>query len=127
MNREVEYPGEWVALCPLEELVEGEATVFKVNGYEIYIIIKDGNVKTYYGRCPHALGELLPSDFDGERIVCHVHGWTYDALTGKGINPRNSELFTLDNDIRNGILYVKVPIISVSKFLEKYFRRYSGS
>lgn len=126
VNVVVRYPGRWEALCPVEDLIDGEAAVFKVGGYEVYVVMRDGEIRAYYGRCPHAFGELAPSDFDGEKIVCNVHHWVFDALTGRGINPRNAELFRLDHEVRDGVLYVRVPDMPTLEFKEKYFKMYAG-
>jgi len=122
----LKYPGRFVPLCDVEELVDGEAQVFKVGGFEVYVVVKDGEVRAYYGRCPHAFGELAPSDFDGEKIVCNVHQWEFDPLSGLSINPRGSRLFALEAEVREGKLYVKVPDVPVVEFKEKYFKMYSG-
>ncbi|MEM1597780.1 MAG: Rieske 2Fe-2S domain-containing protein [Pyrobaculum sp.] len=121
-----DYPGDYVAVCNVDELVDGEAQVYKVGQYEVYVVFKDGEIRAYYGRCPHAFGELAPSDFDGEKIVCNVHQWEFEPLTGVSINPKGSRLFALKHEVRDGVLYVKVPKMPASEFKEKYFKMYGG-
>ncbi|RFA97591.1 Rieske (2Fe-2S) protein [Pyrobaculum aerophilum] len=126
MTVTVTYKGQWVAVCNIDDLIEGEASVFKAGGYEIYVVPIDGEIHVYYGRCPHAFGELAPSDFDGSKIVCNVHQWEFDPKTGASINPKGAKLFRLESEVRDGVLYVKVPQIPVVEFKEKYFKMYES-
>jgi len=120
-----DYQGRWVELCSIDEIIDGEAYTYVVDGYEIYVVSKDGEIRAYYGRCAHAFGELKPSDFDGSVITCSHHLWQYDPLTGASINPRGSCLFMFKHEIRDNRLYVKVPSMSPSEFREKY-KMYGG-
>jgi nitrite reductase/ring-hydroxylating ferredoxin subunit len=121
-----EYPGRWVEVCPVDDLIDGEAQTFKIGPYEVYVVYADGQLRVYYGRCPHACCVLAPSDFDGRKIVCNMHQWEFDAFTGEGLNPRGARLFALEHEIRDGVLYVKVPDVPVVEFKEKWFKMYEG-
>jgi nitrite reductase/ring-hydroxylating ferredoxin subunit len=122
----VTYPGRWVEVCGVDELIDGEAYVYEVDGYEVYVVMKDGELRAYYGRCAHAFGELKPGDFDGSVITCSHHLWQYDALSGLSINPRGSCLFRFEHEVRDGRLFVKVPEMGVLEFKEKLFKMYGG-
>lgn len=37
-------------------------------------------------RCPHAGGSLGEGDVDGERVLCPIHGYAYDVVTGEGLD-----------------------------------------
>ena len=120
----LQYPGRWAEVCDVDELIDGEAMTFRVEGYEVYVVMKDGEIYAYYARCPHAFTELGSGDFDGEKIVCSAHQWEFDPVTGDSINPRGSKLFPFESEVRDGKLYVKVPDMPTLDFKEKYFKMY---
>ena len=119
------YPGEYVKLCALDDIYEGEAKLFEVGKYEILLVNARGQIKAYYARCAHALGLLEPSSFDGEeKIICPVHLWEYNALTGESINPSGSSLFPLDVRIEGNDIFVKVPSVPILEFKTKWYNIY---
>lgn len=119
------YSGEYVKICTLDDIYEGEAKLFQVGKYEILLVNVNGKIKAYYARCAHALGLIEPESFDGEKtITCPVHRWEYDALTGESINPEGSSLFPFDVKIEGNDIFVKVPSVSISEFKVKMFSIY---
>jgi len=121
----MKYEGEWVELCEESEIFEGEAQTYTYKGYEIYLVRLASGIKAYYGRCPHAFGDLDPTDFDGELITCHHHLWQFDPETGESVNPTGSRLYSLELKINDGKILVKVPKMSVKEFREKHFSMYT--
>jgi nitrite reductase/ring-hydroxylating ferredoxin subunit len=68
--------------------------------------------------CPHAGGILADGTLSGSRVVCPVHGATFDALTGKvladpdGIEPPEggvSALETYPTRVVDGLVEVGLP------------------
>ncbi|ARM74702.1 Rieske 2Fe-2S domain-containing protein [Acidianus manzaensis] len=119
------YPGEFAKLCSLDDIYEGESKLFEVKKYEILLLNIKGNIRAYYARCAHALGLLDENSFDGEgKIICPVHLWEYNALTGESENPKESTLFPLEVKIEGNDIFVKVPSIPVLEFKTKWFGMY---
>jgi nitrite reductase/ring-hydroxylating ferredoxin subunit len=53
-------------------------------------------------RCPHAGGSLGEGDLDGERVLCPIHGYAYDVVTGEGLDDGTEVRVhpcTLDGDV----------------------------
>lgn len=120
------YPGKFERICSVDDIYEGEAKLFEINKYEIIILNIKGQFRAYYARCAHALGLIEPNSYDGEdRIICPVHLWEYNALTGESINPSGSSLFPLEVKIEGNDIFVKVPSVPVSEFKVKWFKIYS--
>jgi|FaiFalDrversion3_1042247.scaffolds.fasta_scaffold00025_3 toluene monooxygenase system ferredoxin subunit len=100
----------WHKVCHIEGLWEGEMLGCKINGYELVLLNVKGELRAYYGLCPHALGRLTEEGiFDGERLVCGVHLWEFDACSGKSINPCGAELPAFPVQVREGEVYVELP------------------
>jgi len=126
MSEVFDYPGSYIKICTVKEISEKNALLFRVNNHEVLIINVKGQIKAYYGRCAHNFNPLPPSSFDGEaKIICPIHLWVYNALTGKSIDPQGYSLFPLDVKIEEDNVLVKVPSIPVYEFRFKWFNKYT--
>lgn len=96
-------------LCELEDLPEGDMMGVQANGYEIIVLNVGGDIKAYYGLCPHALSRLEEGDFDGEILVCSAHLWEFDAQSGDSVNPSGSCLPSFPVQVEDGEIYVELP------------------
>ncbi|HMV52635.1 MAG TPA: Rieske 2Fe-2S domain-containing protein [Rhodocyclaceae bacterium] len=80
-------------VCTLDDLWEGEMASFDVEGHEVLLVWPEGgDVRAFQGVCPHQDIPLEEGKFDGKVIMCRAHQWTFDAGTGKGINPGDCRL-----------------------------------
>lgn len=70
----------------------GEKKGIVIDGVRVLIIHTETGIYAFNDFCPHA-GALLSEGFLREGIItCARHGWQFDAYTGKGINPINTQL-----------------------------------
>lgn len=98
-------------LCRLDELPEGDARGFEVNGEPVFAVRKFGEVYAYRNSCPH-IGvplEWLPDRFldnDGELIQCSTHGALFVIQTGLCVaGPCTGDsLDPLPLEIRDGVI-----------------------
>lgn len=80
-------------VCTLDDLWEGEMTEVEVDGHVIVLVrFQGGESRAFQGLCPHQDISLAEGKFDGRVLICRAHQWTFDANTGKGINPGNCRL-----------------------------------
>jgi len=79
--------------CSIDELWEGDMTEVEVDGQVIVLVYpKDGEIRAFQGICPHQDIPLVEGRFDGRVIMCRAHQWTFDANTGRGLNPKDCAL-----------------------------------
>ncbi|MBP0633440.1 MULTISPECIES: Rieske 2Fe-2S domain-containing protein [unclassified Cupriavidus] len=77
----------------LDELWEGDMAEVVVDGHVIVLVRpRSGTPRAFQGICPHQDIPLAEGNFDGHVLMCRAHQWTFDANTGKGINPSGSRL-----------------------------------
>lgn len=102
--------GEWHNVMKAEDLWEDEMACVSVNGTRLLLVNSGGELRAYKGICPHQMTELTEDDFEPEEalIICPSHQWEFDALSGKSVNPKDSELTRYDIDVRDGDVWVRI-------------------
>ncbi len=75
---------EFVTVGRADEIVEGEAKAFPVNGEEIAVARVTGTLYAFSDICTHRQCNLsLGGEIDGNAITCECHGSTFDMTTGE--------------------------------------------
>lgn len=95
-------------VCKLEDLWEGEMEAFEVDGEEVLLVWPDGGeLCAYQGMCPHQDIPLIEGKLEGKTVMCRAHQWTFDACTGKGVNPGDTQLAKYPIKVENGDVLVQ--------------------
>ncbi len=83
----------FTTVCAVGDLGEGDMAAFFLDGWEVLVLRdRSGTVHAFDGICPHEAFPLVDGDFDGAVLTCLNHLWSFDASTGRGINPPNCRL-----------------------------------
>jgi nitrite reductase/ring-hydroxylating ferredoxin subunit len=99
----------FVEVCSVEDIWEGEMQCFRVRDSAILLLKLDGRFRAYQGRCPHQGVALVEGDLDGAILTCRAHHWQFNALNGEGINPRKAYLERFSTEIVAGKILIGVP------------------
>ena len=99
----------WHVIMPEEDLWEGELTGVEIGEKKIVLLNVNGEVRAYEDRCPHLSSRLSEGDLDGCTLTCAAHLWEFDARTGKGTNPCNSQLTVIETRVTDGNIEVLLP------------------
>jgi len=72
------------------------------------LVVRDsaGRVRAMDGTCPHEDFPLVHGLLDGDVLTCANHLWSFDATTGKGINPPSCRLAKYAVKVEAGDVYV---------------------
>lgn len=54
----------------------------QLGGRAVLLLAYRGKIAAFQGRCPHEEGVLAEGTLDGGKVVCPLHGATYDATSG---------------------------------------------
>ena len=81
----------FVKICNVNDLEEGRGSVFTVNGKEIALFKWKGNFYAIGNSCPHQGGplgevELYEEDEKTCGVICPLHGYMFNIITGEGLN-----------------------------------------
>lgn len=80
-------------VCSLDDLWEGEAAGYQVDGHDVLLVALPGGViQAFQGLCPHQDIALAEGTLDQGMIVCRAHLWQFDAVSGEGVNPKECSL-----------------------------------
>lgn len=98
---------KFIAACSLDNLWEGDMTEVEVDGQVILLVWPtDGEIRAFQGICPHQDIPLAEGRFDGRVIMCRAHQWTFDANSGKGLNPKDCSLAEYPVKVENDQIMV---------------------
>jgi toluene monooxygenase system ferredoxin subunit len=98
----------FVKAASLDELWIGEKVGVVVGGCPVLLVNVEGTVCAYEDRCRHKGIALSQGKLDGHALTCAVHGWTYDARTGAGINPERTQLIRFPVKVEGNTIFVDV-------------------
>ncbi|RYZ08228.1 MAG: hypothetical protein EOO73_09195 [Myxococcales bacterium] len=90
----------------VDELWVGEMRGVTLGGQRLLVVRTEHGVCVYRDRCPHQGYPLSEGRLEGGVITCLLHGHTFDAATGAGINPRSSCLAAIPSRTEDGRVHV---------------------
>jgi len=76
---------EFIEIAKTDEIPQGTAKAFKVNGEEILVANYNGSYFAISNKCTHMGGDLSRGKLDGSIVTCPRHGSQFDITTGKNL------------------------------------------
>ena len=70
-------------VCRSEDLKENSMMLSRINKMDVLIGRKNGKLFACNNSCPHRGASLSKGEFNGENIVCYMHGYEYNIFNGK--------------------------------------------
>ena len=75
-----------VNLGPLAAIPPGEGRTYRVGDVEVAVFrTRADTVFATQARCPHLAGPLADGLVGGGRVICPLHGYTFDLATGRPV------------------------------------------
>lgn len=99
-----------VELCPLAELVDGEARRFDVGGRAVAVVRIGDDVYAIGDRCSHQDISLSEGTVDPDActLECWKHGSTFDLRTGKPETlPATKPVPVYEVSVRDGVVWLE--------------------
>lgn len=88
------------------ELWIGEMRAARAGGQRVLLVRLEQGVCAYSDRCPHLGYPLSEGSLEGGVITCAAHHHSFDAETGRGINPQKPCLKQLPTRLESGRIWV---------------------
>lgn len=98
---------EKTALCKADTLEPGQMVRIDVPGEDPLLLINDqGEFRLIDDDCTHAIASLSEGRLEGHRVVCPLHGGSFDIRTGKACTlPCKQPLRTHRVAVEDGIVF----------------------
>lgn len=100
---------EWVYLCDIDDLPEGEISTAKhPRGMDLAIYNVNGEIFVTSDRCTHGAASFYDEgELNGYVVECAWHNGTFDVRTGEALTmPCRTPLPRFDAQVNNGQLFV---------------------
>lgn len=98
------------AVCRENDLPLGLGRAFVVNGRSIAIFrLRNGGVAAVANRCPHKSGPLADGMIAGRQVVCPMHAYRFDLISGDCDQGDACRVESYVVEIRSGVVHVAVP------------------
>ncbi len=99
----------FIAVAAAEDIAEKSFSTFEVNGTDIAICRLPDGYFAFENRCTHALANFDNGRLRGSRIMCPLHGATFDVRSGACTGaPATRPIRTFPLRIVNGMIEVDV-------------------
>ena len=92
----------------LDEVWDGEMVPRGVGGCRLVLVRLGDTVLAFEDRCVHLGVALSEGTLEDLVITCSAHHYQYDALTGRGVNPKAACLTRFPVRIEGGAIWVDV-------------------
>ena len=100
--------GVWTKVARADEIPEGEARTFQIDGDPIAVCNVGGTLFAIEDLCTHDDGPLGEGTLDGHCIECPRHGARFDVRTGAAVRmPAVAPVGTFPVKIENGEVFVE--------------------
>src|SRR4051812_36654001 len=96
------------AVARRDDLWVGEMAGLQVGETPVLLVNVAGAIHAYEDRCPHRGVRLSRGRLDGATIICGAHDWSYDACTGRGIDPASATLCPLPVSVDGEEIFVEL-------------------
>jgi nitrite reductase/ring-hydroxylating ferredoxin subunit len=80
----------------------------RANGKELCLVRNNGILYAVENTCPHAGGVLSDGWCVNENLVCPVHRYQYNLLTGRGAEGQGDYIYTYPVEERGDGIYVQL-------------------
>lgn len=78
---------EFVAALPLEQLAAGTMRALQIGDREVLLCHTKAGVTAFDNVCSHAYARLSEGRLRGTRLICPLHGASFDARDGRVLAP----------------------------------------
>ena len=102
----------WVRLTACENIPLREGRLVEIAGHQLAVFNLGERFLAIENRCPHRGGPLADGIVTGQMVVCPLHAWKFDLVTGKVANHPESQACaaTFPARMEDGAVLVEIPV-----------------
>ena len=104
----------YIAALPLADLAPNTMRCVTLGGVAVLLVhAKDGGVHALQDVCTHAYAQMHEGRLRGHRLICPLHGASFDVRTGAVLGaPATVALKTYATRVVDGVIEVERPTTS---------------
>jgi 3-phenylpropionate/trans-cinnamate dioxygenase ferredoxin subunit len=101
----------YIAAVPLDDLAPNTMRCVTLDGVAVLLVhAKDGGVHALHDECTHAYAQMHEGRLRGHRLICPLHGASFDVRTGAVLGaPATVALKTFATRVVDGVIEVERP------------------
>jgi NAD(P)H-dependent nitrite reductase small subunit len=99
---------EWLAVCRVEEILEGRGRSLEVSGVRVAVFRQGGELVALAGRCPHSGGPLGHGWIEEGEVVCPLHQWRFRLADGRCTTISGESVHKFRCEARGDLVWVEV-------------------
>ena len=98
--------GDWIQVCPLEELERDGVKVVSGEGRPVAVFLDQGRVYALDNRCPHMGFPLHRGTVTDGILTCHWHHAKFDLAGGCTFDPFADDVAPFPVEVRDGVVWL---------------------
>ena len=100
---------DWIRIGSLSDIPRlGARTIETAHGQVAVFRTNDDEVFALFNRCPHKGGPLSEGIVSGKVVVCPLHSWTIDLVTGEATAPDEGCTRPVESKVADGQIWLKL-------------------
>lgn len=97
---------EWIDAANFDALPQARAIKYSAPGRALLLYREGARVRAFKAYCSHQGMELMEHGIEADRVVCMMHGWTFDMPDGRCSRGESWNLPELETEVRDGRVMV---------------------
>src|SRR5262245_35035925 len=100
---------QWTRVCAVDDIPQRGGRAMMLGDVNVAVFrTSHGGVMGMENRCPHKGGALSEGIVTGNQVICPLHGWRVDMVTGEAVKPDKGCVHVFPSFVQNGEVYIDV-------------------
>src|SRR5437660_7917770 len=110
MKQNGSFTKHWMRIAHVDSIPLREGRAVHIAGHDIAVFNLGNRFLAVENRCPHRGGPLADGIVSGSTVVCPLHAWKIDLMTGSVTNrPENLQCVrTFQTRVEDGVVLVEL-------------------
>src|SRR5712692_11794220 len=98
----------WLAVAEAADVRPGTVRQVQAGAASIALVCSTAGIHALDNACPHEGGPLGEGSVEGTTVRCPLHGWEFDARTGRCLTEKGRRQRTFETKVAQGQVWVRV-------------------
>ncbi len=90
-------------------LPPGTGRTVEFHGKRYALFNRNGSFHAIDDACPHRGASLAEGWCDGDNVLCPLHGWAFDIITGACSTRPDRPVRSYPTEVRDGCVWILIP------------------